>query len=91
MSARRRKPPTASSTRSASPQRPFRQHRSTASSSKREILARQGRALTAGEMLFKEGEILQRLGVSVLADALAIFGTDYDAEPELRGGVSKNP
>ena len=34
---------------------------------KTRILARQGRALTAGEMLFKEGEILQRLGVSVLA------------------------
>ena len=55
--------------------------------SKTRILARQGRALTADEMLFKEGEILQRLGVSVLADSLSLFGADYGAEPELRGGV----
>ena len=87
-SARRRKPPTASSTPSASPQRLFRQHRSTLDF-KTKILARQGRALTAGEMLFKEGEVLQRLGVSVLADALAIFGTDYDAEPDSEAASEK--
>jgi len=45
--------------------------------SKTRILARQGRALTAREMLFEGGDILQRLGVSVLADALAIHGAGY--------------
>jgi hypothetical protein len=58
--------------------------------SKTRILARQGRALTAGEMLFKEGEILQRLGVSVLQDALDLYGADYDAEPDSEA-ASENP
>ena len=56
---------------------------------KTRILARQGRALTAGEMLFKEGEILQRLGVSVLADALSALQRRLRRGARLRGGVWK--
>jgi hypothetical protein len=57
--------------------------------SKTRILARQGRALTVGEMLFKEGDILKRLAASVLQDALDLYGADY-AEPDSEP-ASENP
>jgi len=49
--------------------------------SKTRVLARQGRGLTAGEIIERNGDLLNRLATSVVHDALAIFGADYDAEP----------
>ena len=54
--------------------------------SKTRILARQGRAMTAGEIVFRAGEIRQRLAVALLQDMLDYAG-DYmlpAAAPQLR-------
>ena len=90
MTARRRNAPAASSTRSALPRRPFRPNCSRALRAKRESSRAKVAPLTAGEMLFRNGDILKTPGVSVLADALSIYGADYDAEPDFEA-ASQSP
>jgi hypothetical protein len=57
--------------------------------SKTRILARQGRGLSAGEIIEGNGDDLKRLAASVLHDALELYGADY-AEPDSEA-ASENP